>query len=356
MSLTSRARKALALTTVVATLGAGIALSPIAAATASASNTSTASAILKAINKVRAKNGDPKLLSNYFLSRYNTEYEAQVVKHKSIYGSYTTKDLPIAGYTTADNKGGPIAAYEVNGTASSRAKGLSKLFASHSSVTDSYYNYAAVAVTAKGNYLYATVTLLQYTSPPAGLLKASKPTISGKTLAVGKTLKAVPHVSPSGGTLTYSWKSAGVEVATTPTYVLAPSDLKHKITLTITGSKSGYVASDESTTTVTATSAASNAVVKGTLTKGKATITGTASVGVNLTANLTGSAPASIVPSYQWYRSGKAIKNAIANNYTVATVDKGKVLTVKITEKAPGYNSASVLSKATKKVTGAQTL
>ena len=65
----------------------------------------------------------------------------------------------------------------------------------------------------------------------------------------------------------------------------------------MTGSKTGF-------TSVTQTSAATAAVVPGTLTGPTPTITGTASVGATLTATPGTWAPAPVALAYQWKSNG----------------------------------------------------
>lgn len=52
--------------------------------------------------------------------------------------------------------------------------------------------------------------------------------------------------------------------------------------------------------------------------------------------------------SYQWYRSGKAIKGATKSTYKLVTADRKNEVTVRITGTAPGYRSHTVSSAAVK--------
>jgi hypothetical protein len=60
----------------------------------------------------------------------------------------------------------------------------------------------------------------------------------------------------------------------------------------------------------------------------KPTVKGKAKVGAKLKAKVTGAAAKAV--SFQWYRSGKAIKGAVKATYQVKAADKGKVLRVKV--------------------------
>ena len=81
----------------------------------------------------------------------------------------------------------------------------------------------------------ATVATASFRTAPA-------PKISG-TAKVGRTLKAtVGAWSPSGATWTYQWyrDSAKIKGATTSTYKLTKASKSHRITVRVTGRKSGY--------------------------------------------------------------------------------------------------------------------
>ena len=100
-----------------------------------------------------------------------------------------------------------------------------------------------VAVTAtRVGYTTATKTSHATGAVTAGTLSAPTPTISG-TAKVGRTLKATAGTwSPSGVTRTYQWyrDSAKIKGATRSTYKLTKASNAHRITVTVTGRKSGY--------------------------------------------------------------------------------------------------------------------
>ncbi|MGO4807838.1 hypothetical protein AB4089_22275 [Arthrobacter sp. 2MCAF15] len=90
---------------------------------------------------------------------------------------------------------------------------------------------------------------------PVALAAAPVPTVTGRTVT-GQKLTAVPGVwGPAPVTLAYQWKRAGVNIsgATGSTYVLTSGDVGKTITVTVTGSKTGY-------TTTARTSAATKSV------------------------------------------------------------------------------------------------
>jgi len=184
----------------------------------------------------------------------------------------------------------------------------------------------------------------QATSAPvaAGTLTAPTPTITG-TAKVGYTLTASPGTwGPAPVTLAYQWFRSGVAItgATASTYVQTSADLGKTMTVRVTGSKTGY-------TTVAKTSAATVAVVAGTLTAPTPTITGTAKVGYRLTANPGTWGPAPVTLAYQWFRSGVAITGATASTYTLTASDLAKTMAVRVTGSKAGYTTVAKTSAAT---------
>lgn len=93
-------------------------------------------------------------------------------------------------------------------------------------------------------------------SVSAGVLTAATPKITG-TLKVGSTLMAVPGTWTSGAALTYQWYADGAAIskATAKTYKVPASLAGKKVSVAVTGKKSGY-------TTVTKRSAVSKAVIR----------------------------------------------------------------------------------------------
>ena len=168
------------------------------------------------------------------------------------------------------------------------------------------------------------------------------PTITG-TAKVGSTLTAVPGTwGPSPVTLTYQWKANGVAIlgATAATYKVAAADTGKTLTITVTGTKTGY-------TTTAKTSTATAVVAKGSLTAPVPTITGTAKVGSTLTAVPGTWGPSPVTLTYQWKANGVAILGATAATYKVAAADAGKTLTITVTGTKTGYTTTAKTSAAT---------
>ncbi|EAP97936.1 hypothetical protein JNB_13268 [Janibacter sp. HTCC2649] len=204
--------------------------------------------------------------------------------------------------------------------------------------------------TTAGNDDTAFVATAGPVTAPLATLTAPTPTITG-TAKVDSTLTAVPGTwGPAPVTLAYQWKRAGVAItgATASTYKLTGADAAKAITVTVTGTKSGY-------TTAAKTSVATAAVAAGTLTAPVPTISGSKTVGQTLTAVPGTWGPAPVTLAYQWYRSGVAITGATASTYALTATDQTKTMTVRVTGSKTGYTSVAKTSVATTAVLGALT-
>ncbi|MEV5054234.1 hypothetical protein MRBLAR12_004491, partial [Arthrobacter sp. LAR12-1-1.1] len=194
----------------------------------------------------------------------------------------------------------------------------------------------------KAGYPSITKTSAATAAVAKGSLIAPIPTITG-TAKVGLILTATPGTwGPSPVTLTYQWKANGVAItgATATTYKPVAADVGKTLTVTVTGTKTGY-------TTAAKTSAATAAVAKGSLIAPIPTITGTAKVGLILTATPGTWGPSPVTLTYQWKANGVAITGATATTYKPVAADVGKTLTVTVTGTKTGYTTAAKTSAAT---------
>lgn len=173
----------------------------------------------------------------------------------------------------------------------------------------------------------------------AKVMKAGTPTISG-TPAVGSTLKAKAGSWTSKTKLSYRWLRDGsaIKGATKSSYKLTSADAGSRISVKVTGRRSGYA-------TIAKTSAATVKVVKPVTPK----VVGSAVVGVRLTAE-PGNWPLGTQFGYQWLRSGKKIKGATSSTYEVGKSDIGKQLSVAVVGKQSGWATATRTSARTAKV------
>ncbi|SMH50543.1 hypothetical protein SAMN06295885_3568 [Rathayibacter oskolensis] len=168
------------------------------------------------------------------------------------------------------------------------------------------------------------------------------PTITG-TATVGQKLTAVPGTwAPAPVTLAYQWKRNGTAIsgATASTYTLVTADAGAAITVSVTGSKTGYTA-------VTKTSAATTVKAALQTLMPTPTISGTLKVGSTLTAN-PGTWDSGTTLSYQWKRNnGTYISGATSKTYVLTGADAGATLTVSVTSTKPGYSPATKTSATT---------
>lgn len=173
-------------------------------------------------------------------------------------------------------------------------------------------------------------------------LKAVAPKITG-SLKVGSTLTAKPgNWGPGTVSFSYQWSRNGAQVsgATASTYVLSNADANASITVTVTGSETGF-------TTDALTSAARGPVTGGILATGTPTISGTTIVGQVLTADPGTWGPGSVNLTYKWFRGSTRIVGATSSTYTLVKADGGKTITVKVTGAEPGFTTATVASAPT---------
>jgi hypothetical protein len=206
---------------------------------------------------------------------------------------------------------------------------------------------ARLSVTVTGvkqGYVSATVTSAQTAAVQLQRVAvvAGTVTISGTPL-VTMTLTAQPGTwSPSYVRLTYQWLRDGVAIAgeTGSTYTVGMADLGHRLTVSVTGSRPGYVSA-------TAISAATAMVAQPRVTAGTVTIAGTPAVDSRLTVQPGTWSPGNLRLSYQWRRDGVAISGATRSGYTVTLADVGHVLSVSVTGTRSGYIPATAVSAPT---------
>lgn len=173
-------------------------------------------------------------------------------------------------------------------------------------------------------------------------LKPATPHISGSA-KVGSSLTVKPGTwRPGTVSLSYQWSRGGVSVdgATSSTYPLTNADANSTITVTVTGSETGY-------TTDSVTSAQTKAVTGGTLSTATPIIQGNATVGHVLTAIPGTWGPGTVNLTYKWYRGTARIGGATASTYTLVHADAGKTITLKVTGAEAGFTTATVASAPT---------
>ena len=203
-------------------------------------------------------------------------------------------------------------------------------------VTGSKTAYAPVTKVSNPTAAVAGTLLTQSSTPT--------PTVFGSA-RVGETLAATVGLWDPGVTLGYAWLSDGTPVAgaTSSTYALVVGDLGRRISVTVTGTRAGYV-------TVSRTSTQTFPIAKGRFGKPpKPKIKGAAEVGSRLRV-VTGAWPAGVRLKIQWYADGKRISGATGKKLLLAQSYRGKRISVKVTGTKPGYRPSKATSARTSAV------
>ena len=181
-----------------------------------------------------------------------------------------------------------------------------------------------------------------------------KPSItsSGNTASplVGDTLTATQGniVDQDGlGVFSYEWKnSSGATVlGSSSTYTIQQNDKDYTITVSVSFTDGGSNAVGPLTSNATGIVTAPNSPATG-----LPTITGTASEGGTLTANVDNIVDQDGLPgsyTYQWKRGGSAISGATNSTYTVANADVGTTITVTVSFTDNAGNAESLTSAGT---------
>lgn len=183
-------------------------------------------------------------------------------------------------------------------------------------------------------------------SPKSALTSTPVPGITGAARVGSMLTAAAGRWEPAPVSLSYQWSRSGVPVggATGATYQLRAADRGHRISVTVTGSKPGYL-------TVSSVSRPTTPVAAGRLAATRPRIKGTPEVGRRLRATAGSWGPVPVRLSYQWYRAGKVLAGATRATYVVRRADRGKRITVKVTGRKPGYTTTVLTSKPTEKAT-----
>lgn len=174
-------------------------------------------------------------------------------------------------------------------------------------------------------------------------LNTGTPVIVG-TGAIGSTLSVNAGAwSPQPVLFSYQWLRDGSSItgATGPTYRLTSADTGSRVSVLVTGTKSGYA-------TGVRRSAAISAGVLATATP---MVTGKAKVGHMLKAT-SGSWTAGTVLKYQWLRNGSPINMATGTNYVLTATDVGKSIKLRMSGAKSGYATAVRESAAVRVAAG----
>ncbi len=183
-----------------------------------------------------------------------------------------------------------------------------------------------------------SVTALPTVDLEAYLTATPTPSFTG-TPSIGATLTAVPgEWSPAPVDLAYQWNRDGDPITggTAATYEVTAADAGHSISVTVTGSRSGYVPVTLTSSGVHVPAPLAAAPVP--------RVIGKPVVGATLTAVPGTWLPAPAALAFQWRRDGTPISGATSATYTLTPADDGHRITVAVTGSSPGFIPATTVS------------
>ncbi|ANJ26440.1 beta strand repeat-containing protein [Agromyces aureus] len=200
-----------------------------------------------------------------------------------------------------------------------------------------------ITVAVKGT-LSGYPTITKTTAATTKVSTTAVPTISGTT-TVGSTLTAKTGTWTTGTAFSYQWSASGAAIsgATASTFALTSAQVGKQITVTVTGTLSGYTTVSKASVATAKVAAAATPIVSG-----------TATVGSTLTAT-PGTWTTGTALAYQWNAAGTAISGATASTFTLTNAQVGKQITVTVTGTLAGYPTVSKSSATTLKVAIATT-
>ncbi len=154
---------------------------------------------------------------------------------------------------------------------------------------------------------------------------------------------------PTPTSFTYQWMRGvdPISGATGKTYVLQPADIGHPVTVKVTGVKTNYVSSPQTSEPT------GDVEVADYSTAPIPTVTGNLNVGQVLTAVPGVWAPVPTSFTYQWRRDGGDISSATASTYTLTADDLGEQMSVVVTAVKSGYASTMRTSASSASVAAA---
>ena len=142
-------------------------------------------------------------------------------------------------------------------------------------------------------------------------------------------------------TLKYQWFRGDTKIpdATENYYRVTGADQYAEIRVDVIAEQPGFISRFKSSPSVM--------VFNRYMTKGKVSLYGTAKVGSSLTADVNTWVDKAKI-SYKWLRAGKAIKGATKSTYRLVAADKGKSVSVMVTQVAKGYYNGEKTSATLK--------
>jgi hypothetical protein len=199
---------------------------------------------------------------------------------------------------------------------------------------------AVLSVTVVGSATGRIPTSTTSTATPVvarGDLTASAPTING-TVRVGNTLRALSGSWTSGTRFTYQWKANGTAISGATAFTFTPraADRGKQLTVTITGSRTGYLSA-------TRTSSAKT-VGYGVFTQDRPRVVGSPTPGSTVKVSAPPSTPAASTTTYQWMVDGWPLTGRTGSSFTIPSTWRNRDVSVSVTRKRTAYTTKTVAS------------
>jgi hypothetical protein len=341
-------RRPLALALVVAVTAVGLASTPFVAASASASDSSTASSILSRANGFRtsAVEDEAPFTTNRFLATRAGQWA-------KLYAACGTKCTTPSKTPSEEipalpepNTSDVLDVVHVAKGSKEDTRLFAALFAKSSTTVlednTGKVEVGSVGVYTKGSNVWAVLEVTEYNGgdAPWDQIVGSVPTVSGKAATAAELKsKAKATVPTTGVTINYIWKTT-----TSTTSLGSGSELQvptglvgQKLELEVVYTKPGYVP-------LALTSKPTKRVVDGTFSAEKPGFTPDSHFNVYTTATtgLGDVFPAPTTVSYQWYRNGKAVPGATSDEYGWSPINKGATFYAAIKLSGPDMKSLTV--------------
>ncbi len=181
-----------------------------------------------------------------------------------------------------------------------------------------------------------------FTVTPPQLRNTAAPKATGSAQVDARLTAAPGTWTTTPTSYTYQWNADGkaIPTATASTYTPPAALLGHKLTVTVTAHRTGYV---NGTATSPAVTVAKGAAPRATTAP---RITGSVRVETRLTVAAGTWSPSATSYSYQWKADGKAISKATASAYTPPAALLGHKLTVTVTAHRTGHSDGSATTAA----------
>ncbi len=169
------------------------------------------------------------------------------------------------------------------------------------------------------------------------------PTMTPSVARVARIMTAKANTWTPGTSFTYQWRINGVAVAgaTGPTFKPPTSSYKRSLSVSVTGSRDGYLP--------TTRTSAKQTIGAGYLIPKVPAISGTHKVGKTLKV-VPGTWAYGPKLTYRWYANGSPISGATKSSYKITKSKKGKYITVRVYAYKTGFVSTSKASLRVSKV------